>query len=106
METGPRGIVDFSKSGDQTSRLDVWLYRARFFKTRTLATKTVQKGRIRLTRNGKTERINKPHLLVRPGDQLTFMRGKTLFHVEMLAPGTRRGPAGEAQTLYRRIETD
>ena len=58
-------------------------------------------GKIRVTRHGKTERIRKPSLCLKPGERVTFMRGSQLIHVEMIAAGTRRGPAPEAQSLYR-----
>ena len=64
----------------------------------------IASGKVRLTRNGKTERTRKPHTLVRPGDGVSFMRGAELLSVKMTAPGTRRGPATEAQTLYERLE--
>ncbi|WP_409434091.1 S4 domain-containing protein [Litorimonas sp. RW-G-Af-16] len=91
-------------TADDACRLDVWLYRTRFFKTRTGATAAILGGKIRLTRFGKTRRIKKPHALLRIGESVTFMRGTELVQVEMLAPGTRRGPASEAQTLYQRID--
>lgn len=87
-------------------RLDVWLYRTRFFKTRRLATKMITKGKIRITRNGQTERTTKPHFKIRPGDQAVFMRSEALIHVEMIDIATRRGPAREAQTLYRILPAD
>jgi len=58
-------------------------------------------GKIRITRNGRTERTRKPGLCLKPGEHVTFMRGAQLIHVEMIEPGTRRGPAPEAQSLYR-----
>lgn len=86
-------------------RIDVWLWRARFYKSRALSTRTVKTGKIRLQRNGQTIRASKPNTKVRPGDRLTFMRGNELFHIEVLAMGTRRGPACEAQTMYSIVET-
>jgi ribosome-associated heat shock protein Hsp15 len=44
--------------------------------------------------------VNKPHYRLRPGDVLTFPQGRTIRVVRVLALGTRRGPASEAQTLY------
>ncbi len=77
-------------------RIDKWLWYARFFKTRTGASKYVAAGKVRVNRT----RFTKPGHAVCPGDVLTF----TLHHrprvVEVLAPGTRRGPADEARTLY------
>lgn len=85
---------------DEACRLDVWLYRTRLLKTRSLASKMISKGKIRLCRNGQTERIKKPHALIRPGDSVIFMRGTELISVTMQGAGTRRGPAPEAQKLY------
>lgn len=90
----------------ESQRLDVWLFRTRQFKTRSLATKTILKGKIRITRNGKTERITKPHIKFRPGDRALFMRGRELVHIEMLGTAERRGPASEAATLYRMLPLD
>ena len=64
----------------------------------------IASGKIRLTRNGETNRTKKPHTLIRPGDGVSFMRGAELLSVTMTAPGTRRGPAPEAQSLYERLE--
>ena len=58
-------------------------------------------GKIRITRNGRTERIRKPGLTLKPGEHVTFMRGPKLIDIEMISAGTRRGPAPEAQSLYR-----
>lgn len=85
-------------------RIDVWLWRARFYKSRALSTRTVRNGKIRLERNGQTIRASKPKTIIRPGDRLAFMRGEELFHIEVLSIGTRRGPATEAQALYKVIE--
>lgn len=81
-------------------RLDIWLWRARFFKSRTLSATTVKRGRIRLTRFGTTQKIKKPHFPVLPHDKLVFMRGDILEKIEVVKLGTRRGPAKEAQSLY------
>lgn len=82
-------------------RLDVWLFRTRIFKTRSLATKMILGGKIRVTRNGCTVRIRKPGLILKPGEHVTFMRGTKLIEIEMVSAGYRRGPAPEAQSLYR-----
>ncbi len=88
----------------EACRLDIWLYRTRLLKTRTLATRMISAGKVRLTRNGQTDRTRKPHTLIRPGDSVTFMRGAELLSVKMISAGTRRGPAPEAQSLYERLE--
>lgn len=81
----------------------MWLYRTRLLKTRTGAARLISSGKVRLTRNGQTDRTRKPHTLIRPGDGVSFMRGSELLSVRMTAAGTRRGPAPEAQTLYERL---
>ncbi len=84
-------------------RLDIWLFRTRLLKTRSLAARMIIGRKIRVLKNGETKKAEKPHTLIRPGDHVTFMRGKELVSVEMLAAGTRRGPAQEAQGLYKRL---
>ena len=77
-------------------RIDNWLWHARFFKTRSLASKQVSGGHVRVNGN----RVSKPAQAVAPEDVLTFVQGDAVRVVRILAPGTRRGPAPEAQTLY------
>jgi len=83
-------------------RIDVWLWRARFFKTRALACRMVEDGRVRLTRVGAAEpvRLDKGSRTVRPGDALVFAIGGRVHAVRVLATGERRGPAEEARALY------
>ena len=88
----------------QAQRVDVWLWHARIFKTRSLATTEVSKGRMRLTRHEETRRINKASTLVRPGDALTLSKNGRIVRLNILDLGERRGPATEAQALYRQIE--
>ena len=87
-------------SQDQTCRVDVWLWRARFFKTRSLAARFVEAGRVRLSRAGGESRLDKPSRTVRPGDGLVFALGGRLVAVRVEGLGERRGPASEAQGLY------
>lgn len=89
-----------SAHSNEACRLDVWLFRTRLLKTRALAARLITKGKIRISRNGQMQRVQKPHALIRPGDHITFIRGTELISVEMVAPGVRRGPAPEAQKLY------
>ena len=77
-------------------RIDKWLWYARFFKTRTLASKLCNGGRLRVN----SDPIAKAHYRVRRGDVLTFPQGGRIRVVEVRAFGVRRGPAAEAQTLY------
>lgn len=84
-----------------TARLDVWLWRARFFKTRALSARMCASGHIRLERFGQVSRVDKSSQAIRSGDRLIFALGTRLFDIEVLDIGERRGPAPEAQLLYR-----
>ena len=84
-------------------RVDIWLWRARFFKTRAIATDHVSRKGVRITRNGQTRKTDKAGQRVGPGDILTFYKAKEIATVEILEIGERRGPAVEAQTLYRSL---
>jgi ribosome-associated heat shock protein Hsp15 len=76
--------------------VDKYLWFARFFKTRSLATKRANGGRIRINGN----KINKSSDTVRIGDILTFAQGNEIRVIRVLNLGIRRGPAQEAQSLY------
>jgi len=93
-----------SDASDDAVRVDIWLWRARFFKTRALATNYVARKGIRITRNGQTRKTDKAGQRVAPGDILTFYKAKAIEMVEVVDLGVRRGPAAEAQALYRRLE--
>jgi ribosome-associated heat shock protein Hsp15 len=80
-------------------RIDKWLWAARFFKTRALATRACELGRIES--NGQTA---KPSREVKIGDMLAIKNDSGDFQVEVLVLSEMRGPAAAAQTLYR--ETD
>src|SRR5699024_2802578 len=80
-------------------RLDKWLWAARFFKTRRLATTAVQGGHVHV--NG--ARV-KPARAVRAGDLLAITKGEARLEVVVLALSATRGPARVAQTLYRQTE--
>lgn len=79
-----------------TIRLDKWLWYARFFKTRGLASRTVAAGNVRVN----SDRVSKPAHSVGEGDTLTFPQGRSIRVVRILGIGVRRGPAPEAQALY------
>ena len=85
---------------DDGCRIDVWLWRARFFKTRSLAARIVEDGGVRLARGGARTPILKPSRAVRCGDVLTFAQGPRWLAVKVEALGGRRGPAPEARALY------
>jgi ribosome-associated heat shock protein Hsp15 len=80
-------------------RIDKWLWAARFFKTRSLAARACELGRIQSNRQPA-----KPAREVRIGDMLRVTNDGGDFEVEVLLLGDTRGPASVAQTLYR--ETD
>ncbi|MEP6343192.1 MAG: RNA-binding S4 domain-containing protein [Maricaulaceae bacterium] len=86
--------------------MDIWLFRARIFKTRTLASQTIRKGRVRITRGTISERVSKPHKKIRSGDILTLMRNRQLINIVVLSAPNRRGPASEAQTHYKIYEPE
>ena len=81
---------------DVSLRLDKWLWYARFFKTRTQATKLIQCGKLRL--NG--DIITKPHRAASVGSILTFPKAKNIRVIKIVKLGQRRGPASEATSLY------
>ncbi|MCA3721498.1 S4 domain-containing protein [Phenylobacterium sp.] len=91
-------------SGTSSIRADVWLWRARFFKSRSLAARFLDEGRVRLTPEGNETRIDKCARPLRIGDRLVFAVGGRLTAVEVLGFGERRGPPAEARTLYRAFE--
>jgi ribosome-associated heat shock protein Hsp15 len=79
----------------QSTRIDKWLWAARFYKTRSLATDEVQLGRVQW--EGKDV---KPAKEVKPGDTLTIWQGKVKKTVEILLISEQRGPAPVAQLMY------
>ena len=81
-------------------RIDKWLWAARFFKTRSLATRACELGRIQW--NGQAA---KPARDVRIGDMLRVTNEGGDFEVKVLLLGDVRGPAAVAQTLYRETES-
>jgi ribosome-associated heat shock protein Hsp15 len=80
-------------------RIDKWLWAARFFKTRALASKACELGRIES--NGQAVKASRE---VRVGDLLRVKNESGEFQVEVLGLSEMRGPAPVAQTLYRETE--
>ncbi|HMH17881.1 MAG TPA: S4 domain-containing protein [Burkholderiales bacterium] len=76
-------------------RIDKWLWAARFYKTRSLAARAVEGGKVKL--NG--ERV-KPGKDVKTGDQLEVRAGELHWMIEVRAVTLKRGPAAEAVLLY------
>lgn len=83
-------------AADERQRIDKWLFFARVVKSRSLAAKLAQSGRVRVNR----EKIDQASQLVRPGDVLTITLDRRILVYRVLSPGLRRGPAEEARTLY------
>ncbi len=84
---------------DDTLRIDKWLWAARFYKTRALASEAVSGGKVRVN-----EQRAKPSRTLRVGDTLHITRNEVAYTITVLILTGRRGPAPEAQKLYR--ETD
>ena len=76
-------------------RLDKWLWAARFFKTRAVASRACDMGRIQS--NGQRA---KPAREIRAGDKLRIENERGIFEIEVLLVSAVRGPAAIAQTLY------
>jgi ribosome-associated heat shock protein Hsp15 len=85
---------------DERVRVDVWLWRARLFKTRSLAANAVADGAVYCEQSGRSRRLEKPSHLVGPGDGLSVQTHRGLRTVKILALGVRRGPPAEARLLY------
>lgn len=83
----------------RTVRLDVWLWAARFYKTRVLARDAVALGKVEI--GGQRA---KPARAVRVGDVLQVQRGEERFEVTVLGLSDVRGPAPVAQALYSESE--
>ena len=88
------------RSGSKSVRLDKWLWFARFFKTRSLATKLISCGKLRI--NGET--TFKPHRQAQIGQVLTFAQGSHIRVIRIDEIGKRRGPAEEAELLYSDLD--
>lgn len=80
-------------------RADIWLWAARFFRTRSLAKQAIDGGKVDVNDAG-----CKPAKTLHVGDRLQVGRGEERIEVVVLALSEKRGPASVAQTLYR--ETD
>ena len=92
--------ADLNRIGSAPVRLDKWLWYARFFKTRSLATKLISSGKLRI--NG--EVTSKPHRQAQIGQVLTFAQGPLIRVIRIDEIGKCRGPAAEAATLYTDLD--
>ncbi|HEX4853894.1 RNA-binding S4 domain-containing protein [Arenimonas sp.] len=80
-------------------RLDIWLWAARFYKTRALAKQAIEGGKVEVQGQGA-----KASRQLKGGEQLKLRRGEDLFEVQVMALSERRGPAPLAQALYAESE--
>ena len=80
-------------------RLDIWLWAARFYRTRSLAKQAVETGKVEI--GGQRA---KPSRVVRVGDELQIARGEDRFGIRVEGLSEQRGPAPVAQALYRESE--
>ena len=86
----------------ESQRLDRWLFHARIFKSRALAQRFCEAGKVRINRR----RTHKAHHPLRPGDVLSFALGAQVRVLRVRALGARRGPAAEARRLYEDIAAE
>ena len=84
----------------ETLRLDKWLWYARFFKSRTMASERIQAGGFRIN----SAPVKKASSTVRPGDVVTFPLNDHVRVIRIAALGSRRGAAPEAQNLYEDLD--
>jgi len=92
-------MTDHQSSDTGRVRFDKWLWAARFFKTRSLAARAIDGGRVKL--NGERAKTSKE---VKPGDAVEVSAGELRWDVEVVAVSGRRGPAAEAAKLYAETE--
>ena len=85
-------------------RVDVWLWRARFCKTRAAASRLVSEGGVRVIRDNLARRLDKASATLACGDTLVFPQDGGLRMVRVEQLGVRRGPPTEARTLYSDLE--
>jgi ribosome-associated heat shock protein Hsp15 len=90
----------------QRQRVDLWLFRARFAKTRAEAARFIAEGGMRLLRDGAGRRLEKGSADIASGDVLVFSLRGRLICVRVRTLAARRGPAAEARGLYSELDAD
>jgi ribosome-associated heat shock protein Hsp15 len=90
-------------SDEARMRLDVWLWRARFFKTRTSASDAIESEGARIERDGQVRRIDKPATQLASGDLVSFVNASGQHVLRVLDLPARRGPASEAALCYEAV---
>lgn len=98
----PRGRPDIERDAEnqEATRLDKWIWHARFLRSREASAELVRSGHVRL----KGRRVTQPGHVVRPGDILTLALPRRTIIVEVLVLAERRGGASDAALLYRMVE--
>ena len=91
--------TDMTEIASASVRLDLWLWAARFFKTRALAKHAIETGKVDVA-----GQRAKPSRAVRVGDALRVTRLDEVFEIEVRVLSNVRGPASVAQTLYQESE--
>ena len=80
---------------ENSTRIDLWLWAARFFKTRALAKHAIETGKVEM--DGQAVKASR---MIKIQDQLCITRSKELFEITVVGIGQKRGSASVAQTLY------
>ena len=91
--------MDATTPDNSAVRLDIWLWAARFFRTRSLAKQAIEKGQVQV--NGQRPKASRA---VRVGDALQLERAGEVYDVAVLGISDDRGPATVAQALYAETE--
>ena len=95
----PTALDTSSEAAVPGQRVDKWLWYARFFKSRSLASRLCKGRKLRINRRV----VEKASASVKVGDIVTFPQGNQIRAVQILEIGVRRGPASEAQLLYENL---
>jgi ribosome-associated heat shock protein Hsp15 len=88
----------------ERQRVDVWLFRARFVRTRAAAARLIAEGGVRLMHQGQTRRLEKPSAEVAAGDALVLAQRGALKTIKIQALPARRGPPAEARALFSDLD--
>jgi ribosome-associated heat shock protein Hsp15 len=87
-------------------RIDLWLFRARFAKTRAAAARLVLEGGVRVVRDGASRVLDKASAEIGVGDALVLPLRGVVRTVRVEGLGERRGPAAQARLLYSELDAD
>ncbi len=87
-------------------RIDIWLFRARFVKTRAAAARLISEGGVRVVRDGASRVLDKASAEIAVGDAVLLPLRGVVRAVRVQQLGARRGPAEEARRLYSELAAD